>query len=300
LRYLVRSAALERLTWLLDGLDGHEDWGGDADEVIAPEFAAMVPPGRIVELARQRSAAYAPVAVVCVEVTENTARARLRDRDANIGVVTCTVEPAPPHRITSAWTGGLIPAGLTPRLPMDFGGYPLPSGGDGTRLIVFSGVPGSGKSTLSDAVGRSLRVPVFAVDWLLGALTPFGGYHLDGQWDIGTELLTTLALRQLALGQSAILDFPGEDVATRARWRSLAQRAGADFKVIVCTCSDPQLHRSRVEGRKRGIPGWHDPGHWGNVQRRLAEFPPWTQDVLTVDTAQPQDACVAAVLDYLS
>jgi predicted kinase len=200
--------------------------------------------------------------------------------------------------------------GLTPRLPMDFADYALPDyalpgqvlpgGGAGTRLVVFSGVPGAGKSTLADAAGRELGIPVFAVDWLLGSLTPFGGRHLDEAWEIGSELLTTLALRQLALGQSAILDYPTEEPAIRVRWQSLAQRAGADFKVIVCVCSDPGMHRARLEGRKRGIPGWHDAGDWGNAERRLAEFPPWTGEVLTIDTAQPRESNLAAVLGYLS
>jgi predicted kinase len=300
LKYLVRNAAAERLGWILDGLDGQPDWGADAAEVIAPQFAAMVAPSRFVERTRHRSAAYAPVAVVGVEITPRMARARIRNHDGNIDVVSCTVEPEPPHRITATWTAGVVPAGLTPRLPMDFADYPLPLSGDGTRLIVFSGLPGSGKSTLADAVGRRLHIPVFATDWLLGSLTPFGGRHLDGLLDIGSEVLTTLALRQLALGQSAILDCPAEDPPTRTRWRSLAQRAGSDFKVVVCTCPDQEVHRARLEGRERGIPGWHEAGHWANVQRRLAEFPPWTGNVLTIDTTQPQESNLAAVLDYLS
>ena len=102
------------------------------------------------------------------------------------------------------------------------------------------------------ALGRRLGIPVFAVDWLLGALTPFGGRHLDGLLDIGAELLTTLALGQLSLGQSAILDHPAEDEATRARWRSLAEWAGARFTAVRCVCTDPAVHRRRVEGRTRG------------------------------------------------
>ncbi len=107
-----------------------------------------------------------------------------------------------------------------------------------------------------------MGVPVFAVDWLLGSLTPFGGYHLEELFKMGGELLTTLAYRQLALGQSAILDFPAEDLATRSRWRSLAGAAGAEFRVVVCVCSDRELHRARLEGRERGIPGWHDAGNY--------------------------------------
>lgn len=172
---------------------------------------------------------------------------------------------------------------------------------------MFSGLPGTGKSALADATGRRLGIPVFAADWLLGSLTPFGGRHLDGLLDIGTEMLTTLAFRQLTLGQSAILDHPAENPADRTRWRTLAEAAGAEFRVVVCVCSDQPLHRSRLERRERGIPGWHQGGNWSNVQRRLAEFPPWTaadapaaSDVLTVDAVRPLEENLAAVLDYVA
>jgi predicted kinase len=298
-KYLATSVAGDRLGWVLDGLNGVRGWGDDAAEVIAPELAARVPPEKFVELTRNRAATLAPVSVIGVDISETTARARLRAADGEIYVVRCAVEPQPPHRITATWTAGLVPAGLTPRLPMDFAGYPLPGPAAGTQLIVFSGVPGSGKSTLADATGRALGVPVFAFDWLLGSLTPFGGYHLDESWDIGAELLTTLALRQLSLGQSAILDYPAEEPATRTRWRTLAQRAGSDFKVILCICSDAAAHRERVEGRTRDVAGWHNAGDWANVQRRLAAFPPWDGQVLTVDSTQAGDRNLAAVLDYL-
>ena len=166
---------------------------------------------------------------------------------------------------------------------------------------MFSGLPGAGKSTLAEAAGRQLRVPVFAVDWLLGSLTPFGGSTWTRGSKIGEELLTTLAFRQLALGQSAILDFPAEDPDTRTRWRSLAHAAGAQFRVIVCACSDRDLHRARLgKGRQRGIPGWHEGGNWANVERRRAQFPPWTGEVLAIDAVQPLEANLAAVVKYVT
>ena len=165
---------------------------------------------------------------------------------------------------------------------------------------MFSGVPGVGKSTLADALGSRLGIPVFATDWLLGALTPFGGYHLDDALEISAELLTTLALRQLALGQSAILDHPSENVADRERWLSLARSVDAEFTAVLCVCSDPVIHRARLEGRTRGIPGWHDAGAWSNVERRMASFPPWPEGTLTVDTAAPHEKNLAAVLAHLT
>jgi hypothetical protein len=147
--------------------------------------------------------------VTGLDIGDHTARARVCVWDGSVQVVTCTVEPAAPHRIRATRTMPLIPLVLTLRLPADFTGYQELAGrGAGARLIVFFGLPGTGKSTLAEAAGRQLRVAVSAVDWLLGPLTPFGGYHLDDLPGIGAELLTTLAFRQLELGQSAILDFP--------------------------------------------------------------------------------------------
>jgi predicted kinase len=297
-KYLARGAAADRLGWILDGVSGVPGWGEDAAANMAPEFAAAVPAERLAEVFRRHAAALAPVSVIGLDLGETRAKARVRARDGDVYVITCAVEPEPPHRLTSAWLSGLVPAVLTPRLPMDFADYPLAARARGMSLIVFSGIPGSGKSTLADATGAALGIPVFAVDWLLGSLTPFGGYHLDDSWGMGTELLTTLALRQLQLGQSAILDYPAEEPAVRDRWRSLAARAGSDLRVIVCVCSDEAEHKRRLAGRQRGIPGWHDPGDWANAQRRLAAFPPWTGEVLTVDTTRPQADTLAEILDY--
>ena len=43
MRYLVSGPALDRLGWILDGLNGAVDWGSDDAEALAPESG---PPGR--------------------------------------------------------------------------------------------------------------------------------------------------------------------------------------------------------------------------------------------------------------
>src|SRR5512139_2580399 len=129
------------------------------------------------------------------------------------------------------------------------------------QLIVFAGLPGTGKSSIAEAVARELSIPVFAKDWLEATLIrcelkpaengpPLG-------W-AGYQLLTTLAERQLQLGQSVILDSVASTVSIRAEWRALAQAYQAEWHVIECTCSDIATHRDRLGGRQRGIPGWHE------------------------------------------
>ena len=304
MRYGIDGPAMSRLEWLLDGLAGRAGWGADAAEVLAPAFTAQVATDVFVERVQRRALTYAPLTILALEARGNTARARVRRHadsaaGSTVDVVTCRVESDAPCRIVSTYTTGLVPDNVTPRLPADFSRFPLKRT-SGARLIVFSGVPGVGKSTLADVVGSRLGIPVFATDWLLGALTPFGGRHLDDLLDIGAELLTTLAVRQLALGQSAILDHPSENIADRERWRSLARSADAEFIAVHCVCSDPVVHRARLEGRTRGIPGWHDAGVWSNVEQRKASFPPWPDSTLTIDTAAPHEDDVAALLTSLT
>ena len=158
MRYLVSSPALDRLAWILDGINGAAGWGGDVADVLAPEFTALVPPEVFTERVRQRAAAFAPGTVIGYDTGDHTARARVRVRDGSVQVVKCAVEPAPPHRIRATTTIALIPPYLTPRLPADFTAYPELAGrGAGARLIVFSGLPGTGKSTLAEAAGRRPR-----------------------------------------------------------------------------------------------------------------------------------------------
>jgi predicted kinase len=293
---LAGTPALTRLRWLLEGLDGRWPLVVDVDSALTPGFAAQVGGSPALRnITGSRAAEFAPIRVVGVDADATAATARFRTRDDDMWVSYVEVEAEPPHRITLTYTQRWVPDYLTPGLPADFTGVPMPSG-LGAALIVFGGVPGSGKSAVAERVGAALGVPVFALDWLLGALTPFGMRHHRDLMPIGGELLTTLAYRELSAGRSAILDTTSEDQGVRARWASLASAAGAVFVPVVCVCQDEHLHRERVEKRVRGIPGWADAGEWTNVSARLAAFPPWP-DALLVNTARPLNECVTTVLD---
>lgn len=289
------TPALARLRWLLAGLDGRWPAHADIEGALAPDFTARVAPGVFFDVTRGRADRFAPIRVVGVDADGLAATARFRTRERDLWVSHVEVEATAPHRITLTHTQRWVPDYLTPRLPADFTEVPTMAA-DGAVLIVFGGVPGSGKSTVSERVGATLGMPVFALDWLLGALTPFGMWHHRDPMGIGTELLTTLAYRELRAGCSAILDTTGEDPADRARWASLAAAAGALFVPVVCVCTADALHRERLERRTRSIPGWADAGDWANASARLAAFPPWP-GALLVDTVRPLDECVAIVLD---
>ena len=53
-----------------------------------------------------------------------------------------------------------------------------------TQLIVVSGLPGTGKSTLADALGAALAVPVLSVDPIEGAITGAGIPRSSMRWAV--------------------------------------------------------------------------------------------------------------------
>jgi predicted kinase len=174
--------------------------------------------------------------------------------------------------------------------------------GGGQRVIIFTGLPGTGKSTLAESVARTVQAPAFAGDWLMGGLKPahralaqLGRQEYLAAW---FGLLRTLVTRQLMLDQSAVVDDIVSD-SQFALWRETADNFAARLSLIECVCSDEAVHRARIEGRVRGIPGWHEVG-WDHVERMRAEVPPLTVDRLIVDAMQPVEDNLSRVFSYLA
>ena len=169
---------------------------------------------------------------------------------------------------------------------------------DRSRLIIFTGLPGTGKSTLADEAATTLGCPLFAKDQLEAALRRSGiGADAGSGW-AAVELLTTLAAEQLRRGQSAILDSVATFERLRECWRALAREHDARLRVVECVCADETLHRARLAGRRRGIPDWPELD-WSEVERVRARYEPWSDPRLILDAAQPLAVNRAALRAYL-
>jgi predicted kinase len=163
-------------------------------------------------------------------------------------------------------------------------------------LVVFSGLPGTGKSTLARAIVGKLDAIWLRVDVVEAALIKAG---LNQSFKTGLAAYIAdrdIASDHLSLGRSVVIDaVNGLDVA-RDDWRSLAYETGADLTFVEVTCSDKLEHRRRVESREPPTPPLPKPT-WEEVLSR--EYAPWAGPILKIDTREPLDTCVTRILNHL-
>lgn len=165
------------------------------------------------------------------------------------------------------------------------------------RLVVMTGLPGTGKSVIAEAVARALRAPVFSVDPLEATLLRLGITREQRSDVAAYALALTLADAQLARGQSAVIDAVNGVPTVRDEWEAAARRHGAAIVWIKTVCSDEAVHRARVEGRERAIEGFvHEPT-WEDVERvRATWYEPFAGEALVLDAVEPLDDNISRAL----
>lgn len=165
-----------------------------------------------------------------------------------------------------------------------------------SKLVIFSGLPGVGKSTLADRLVQVLRWPLLRIDDLVIDIPADVGPTF---WDEKVSILLTLAETQLSLGLSVIVDsiFMGLD---RVHAQELARKYGAAFRPVYCFISDETLWRQRVTQR---VDMFQNPAvaTWERVLHQREYFEKWDADTgLFVDAVVPIEQNNAKVQGYVT
>jgi predicted kinase len=163
-------------------------------------------------------------------------------------------------------------------------------------LIVFAGLPGTGKSTLARALAAALGAVWLRVDSLEQAIRESDVVTGD-LGDAGYRAAYAVAEDNLRLGRTVIGDSVNPWMQTRSAWRDAGLRAGVRVVEIETICSDVAEHRRRVETRAAEIAGLTLPS-WREVIGR--DYHAWDRAHLTIDTAgRSVEACVELILARL-
>jgi predicted kinase len=166
------------------------------------------------------------------------------------------------------------------------------------HLVVFAGLPGSGKSVLARGVADAIGATYLRIDTIESAIASTLMSFRDNP--VGYVVAEWVAADQLAAGRDVVTDAVNGVAAARAGWVALAARTGAALRFVEVRCSDAAEHRRRVEGRRPEMPG-HGVPTWEQVQRRRYE--PWPSELsgrLVVDNIGEPAGHVARIVAELS
>ena len=163
-------------------------------------------------------------------------------------------------------------------------------------LIAFSGLTGTGKTSIARGLARRLHAAYLRVDTVEQALRSCGTLEIVGAE--GYETIYRLAEDNLHLGLPVIADSANPLDITREAWAEVAREAKVRLINVEVVCSDEPEHRRRVETRSSDIPDLVLPT-WDKVRSR--EYHAWTEPRIVIDTAgRSIDACVDELMSALA
>lgn len=148
-------------------------------------------------------------------------------------------------------------------------------------LIIFSGLPGVGKTSIARELARQLRAVHVRIDSIEDVLRR-SMLPDEPMNESGYLVAYAIAEDNLRLGLTVIADSVNPIALTRDSWLKVARKGSAKAVEIEIICSDMSQHRNRVETRRTDVEGVRLPS-WDEVVAR--EYHAWDRPHLVLDTA---------------
>jgi predicted kinase len=148
-------------------------------------------------------------------------------------------------------------------------------------LIVLSGLPAVGKSSIASALARRVRAVHVRIDTIEQALRSADVLKGDVGWS-GYAVAYAVAEENLRLGAIVIADAVNGLSQVREAWCAVARRSSVRVVEVEVVCSDRVEHERRASERTADIAGMRLPS-WSEICAR--RFDPWARPPVVIDTA---------------
>jgi predicted kinase len=148
-------------------------------------------------------------------------------------------------------------------------------------LIVFGGLPGTGKTSISRDLAARMDAVYIRIDTIEQAIrnSPGASQAINEE---GYRVAYAVAEDNLRLGKTVISDSVNPVRESRDAWMEVGRLTNSSFLEVEVVCSDAESHRRRVESREATVPGLKLPT-WKEVN--ALEYQPWTRDHIVIDSA---------------
>ena len=145
-------------------------------------------------------------------------------------------------------------------------------------LFLFSGLPGTGKTTISKEISKHYQATYIRIDTVEQGLRDLCSYNVQGE---GYRLSYRLALDNLLIGNNVLVDCCNPIELTRQEWNDIGRKGQANYLNIEIVCTDKTEHQKRVKERTNDIEGLKLPS-WNEIENRYYEE--WKGSILRIDT----------------
>ncbi len=146
-------------------------------------------------------------------------------------------------------------------------------------LFIFTGLPASGKSTLSKSIAKKYNAFYLRIDTVEQALKDLCNIDVQGE---GYRLSYRIAADNLKLALNVVADSCNPIDLTRNEWEEIATSNDAIFVNIEVVCSDKNEHKARIETRKSDIQNLKLPT-WKDLEK--IKYDTWKNEQIIIDTA---------------
>lgn len=178
-------------------------------------------------------------------------------------------------------------------------------------LIITCGLMGSGKSVIASALAFELGIGTVAADAVRKEISGLPA-NLRDRSDYGQGIYTPAfneatyrellnrSEKSLISGQSIVVDATFRHKSDRARFRSLAEKLGVPFIIILTSCPDKIIKR-RLDDRMNNPAAISD-GRWKLFHKQKKEYEPVEANegnIIPIDTSGPLLDNVDAILKRL-
>lgn len=172
------------------------------------------------------------------------------------------------------------------------------------RLLIVTGAPATGKTTLAASLGSHFRLPVLSKDLVKEALLESAAPRsLEDSQRVGKaafNVLFAVARELLDVGVSLVLEAPFRHGISEPDLKSLVD--GAVAAVVVCTAR-PEVVLSRF--RERAAGNDRHPGHMDRKRPEMMgalpfEPPALRLPTLIVDTSEGCNQSLPEVIDWIT
>jgi predicted kinase len=158
-------------------------------------------------------------------------------------------------------------------------------------LIVISGLPATGKTTVAQVLARRFGAVHLSVDEVEEALL---GAGLEPGWVTGVaayEAVRAAAEQNLSLGLTVVVDAVNDSDGARRTWREAAVNAGSDLHFVLLHPPASSEHRRRLRARARGLRHVREPT-WQDVLERAQLYEEWPDEPIELSSSESAERLV--------